>query len=387
MGFFKKVFKGIGKVFRKIGRGLKKVVGKIGKFMGKIGIIGQIGLSLLLPGIGAMFGKLAGAMMGSSSAIISGAGNLLNAAVNIGTKVGSTFKTITEGVTKVIGDVAGAALNKIPGAGDLLKTISGGKLDITSKTFSGAWQTAQNAITDVAAAGKDLFSMETLTSPNQYLKDAATQQVTEAARDQVLSSVPDSLAAPEAASTSAFDLPNTGLQQTEGAEFFSGAGQTLQSPVVPEGAAYSPSLLEPPAAQTGVPTTNVKGFVEQKVEDVMTAAKELPGKAVDEAVGLFKNAPARVGVSVMEGVESAAKTGVMRTLGIDERPIDKSTYVEAAVPYFDTSANIYQAEQMAAMDFGIMQTPEFNLNPYGHNALMFNSKQMYDRTLQRTMAG
>ena len=112
MGFFKKVFKGIGKVFRKIGRGLKKVVGKIGKFMGKIGIVGQIGLSLLLPGIGAMFGKLAGAMMGSSSAIISGAGNLLNAAVNIGTKVGSTFKTITEGVTKVIGDVAGAALIK-----------------------------------------------------------------------------------------------------------------------------------------------------------------------------------------------------------------------------------------------------------------------------------
>ena len=387
MGFFKKVFKGIGKVFRKIGRGLKKVVGKIGKFMGKIGIIGQIGLSLLLPGIGAMFGKLAGAMMGSSSAIISGAGNLLNAAVNIGTKVGSTFKTITECVTKVIGDVAVASLNKIPGAGDLLKPITGDRLDITSKTFSGAWETAQNAITDVAAAGKDLFSMETLTSPNQYLKDAATQQVTEAARDQVLSSVPDSLAAPEAASTSAFDLPSTGLQQTEGAEFFSGAGQTLQSPVVPEGAAYSPSLLEPPAAQTGVPTTNVKGFVEQKVEDVMTAAKELPGKAVDEAVGLFKNAPARVGASVMEGVESAAKTGVMRTLGIDERPIDKSTYVEAAVPYFDTSANIYQAEQMAAMDFGIMQTPEFNLNPYGYNAGIFNSKQMYDRTLQRTMAG
>ena len=387
MGFFKKVFKGIGKVFRKIGRGLKKVVGKIGKFMGKIGIVGQIGLSLLLPGIGAMFGKLAGAMMGSSSAIISGAGNLLNAAVNIGTKVGSTFKTITEGVTKVIGDVAGAALNKIPGAGDLLKTISGGKLDITSKTFSGAWETAQNAITDVAAAGKDLFSMETLVSPNQYLKDVATQQVTEAARDQVLSSVPDSLAAPEAASTSAFDLPSTGLQQTEGAEFFSGAGQTLQSPVVPEGAAYSPSLLEPPAAQTGVPTTNVKGFVEQKVEDVVKTAKELPGKFVDEVVDYAKNAPSRLVSSAAAGAESAVETGIMRLAGIDTRPIDNSTYIKPAVPYFDVSANTYQPEQMAAMDFGIMQTPEFNLNPYGYNAGIFNSKQMYDRTLQRTMAG
>ena len=39
MGFFKKIFKGIGKVFKKIGRGIKKVVGKVGKFMNKIGIV------------------------------------------------------------------------------------------------------------------------------------------------------------------------------------------------------------------------------------------------------------------------------------------------------------------------------------------------------------
>jgi hypothetical protein len=386
MGLFSKVFKGIGKVFRKIGRGLKKIAAKFGKFMGKIGIIGQIGLSLLLPGIGAMFGKLAGAMMGSSSAIISGAGNVLNAAINIGTKVGSTFRTITEGVTKVIGDVAGAALNKIPGAGDLLKTISGGKLDITSKTFSGAWQTAQNAITDVAAAGKDLFSMSTLTAPNQTLKDIAAQQVTEAARDQALSSVPDSLALPEAASASTFELPNTGLQQTEGAGFFSGTAQPLQSPAVPEGSMYSPSLLEP-TTKTGIPTKAVKGFVEQSVEDIVNTAKEFPKKFVDEVVDYGKNLPANLVEKAASGIETGAETAVMRAIGVDNRPIDKSTYIKTAVPYFDTSANIYQAEQMALADFSAMSTPEFNLNPIGYNAQMFNSKQVYDRFLQQGLVG
>ena len=52
MGFFKKLFRGVKKVFKKVGKGIKKVVGKVGKFMNKIGIVGQIAMSFLLPGIG-----------------------------------------------------------------------------------------------------------------------------------------------------------------------------------------------------------------------------------------------------------------------------------------------------------------------------------------------
>ena len=58
MGFFKKLFKGVKKVFKKVGKGIKKVVGKVGKFMNKTGIVGQIALSFLLPGIGAALVKL-----------------------------------------------------------------------------------------------------------------------------------------------------------------------------------------------------------------------------------------------------------------------------------------------------------------------------------------
>lgn len=175
MGFFSKIKKGFKKVVSKIGKGIRKVTRKVGKFMGKLGIVGQIGLALVLPGIGSMLGGFAGTLMGSSSSIFRGAGQILNAAVNVGTKATSMFKSVTEGVGKVLGDVVGATINKIPGAGNMLKGLSGGRIDITSKTFADAWKTTQSAITDVAAKGGDLFSMNTLTGANKYLTQSAIQ--------------------------------------------------------------------------------------------------------------------------------------------------------------------------------------------------------------------
>ena len=52
MGIIKKIFKGVGKVFKKIGKGIKSAFKKFGKFMGKIGILGQIAMMFILPGIG-----------------------------------------------------------------------------------------------------------------------------------------------------------------------------------------------------------------------------------------------------------------------------------------------------------------------------------------------
>ena len=50
--------------------------------------------------------------------------------VNVGSKVSGVFKTVTEGVTKVVGNVAGAALNKIPGADKLVSALTKGKVDL-----------------------------------------------------------------------------------------------------------------------------------------------------------------------------------------------------------------------------------------------------------------
>jgi hypothetical protein len=177
MGFFKKLFKGVKKVFKKIGKGIKKAVGKVGKFMGKLGIVGQIGLGLLLPGIGSMMGSmfssLAGSLATSSIGILRGAGQVINAAVKIGTKAGNVFSSITEGVTKVVGEVAGATLNKLG-----VKNI--GTVSLEGKGFGSIWETASTAIKDVAEKGGDLFSMDTL-SANNLLTTQAEQAVSQAA--------------------------------------------------------------------------------------------------------------------------------------------------------------------------------------------------------------
>jgi hypothetical protein len=185
MGIFsgiKKVFKGVGKIFKKIGKGIKKAFKGIGKFMGKIGIIGQIGLSLLLPGIGTMLGGLAGSMIATGgSALVKGAGHFLKAAVTVGSKIGGMVKTVTQGVTNVIGNVAGSVLNKIPGADSLVKSVTG--LDINNASFGNAVKAAQSTVTDFATQGRDLFSMDTLTS-DKFITSGTKAQI-EAAKSGV----------------------------------------------------------------------------------------------------------------------------------------------------------------------------------------------------------
>jgi len=175
MGFFDKIFKGVKKVFKKIGKGIKSAFKSVGRFMGKIGIVGQIALGLLLPGIGTMIGTWAGAAMGSANAFVSAAGHFVNAAVQIGTKAGTVFKTVTQGVTNVIGETVGAVLNKIPGMDGVVQKFTGslgmnaGKgIDISQKGFGSIMDVATQAVSDVAKTGGNLFSMDTLTGTNKY---------------------------------------------------------------------------------------------------------------------------------------------------------------------------------------------------------------------------
>ena len=83
---------------------------------------------------------------------------------------GAAVVVVVFGVAVVVVVVAGAALNKIPGADKLVSALTKGKIDISNKTFAGAWQSAQGVISDVAAQGADLFSMDTLTAANKFIK-------------------------------------------------------------------------------------------------------------------------------------------------------------------------------------------------------------------------
>jgi hypothetical protein len=113
MGLLKKIFKGVKKVFKKIGKAIKRTFKKIGKFMGKLGIIGQIGLSFLLPGVGGLLGKAATALGGSSSALFQGIGKVLQTAVNFGKTAGKVFSSVTDAVGGFVKEVGGGFLSKM----------------------------------------------------------------------------------------------------------------------------------------------------------------------------------------------------------------------------------------------------------------------------------
>jgi len=176
MGFFKKIFKGIKKVFKKIGKAVKKAVKGIGKFMGKIGIVGQLGLALImpyaLPAIGSFLGTAATSMMQTSvggflGTAIKGAGHFLNAAVKVGTRVGSVFKSVTSAVMDTVGNMVGATINSLPGGkafGGFMKDLTGGAIDITGKNFSTAWKATQDAWGKAGADLGKLFSKSTFDS-------------------------------------------------------------------------------------------------------------------------------------------------------------------------------------------------------------------------------
>jgi len=186
MGFFKKVFKGIGKVFKKIGRGIKKVAMKVGKFMNKIGIVGQIAMAFILPGIGAaLMNGLGGAATsmiantfgGITGAIVKGAGHVLNGAHKFVTFGKNVFNTVSQGVTKFVGEFGKTALNKIPGI----------NIESASKNFfgtGGAWQTVQQDIVKNASNIMNPFKSTVKITEGMNLKDVVSSTGVSEARIQ-----------------------------------------------------------------------------------------------------------------------------------------------------------------------------------------------------------
>lgn len=149
MGFFKKIFKGIGKVFKKIGKGIKKTFKSFGKFMDKIGIVGQIGMMFILPHmVGALFKGIGGAASavgtgltgaagqgtGLLSQLARGAGHVINGAGKFATNIGAKFTSIGNGIR----EFGKTAVNQfVPG------TFEG-----ASSNFFGADSAWSKAVTD-----------------------------------------------------------------------------------------------------------------------------------------------------------------------------------------------------------------------------------------------
>ncbi len=188
MGFFSKVFKKVKKgfksAFKSIGKAVKKVFKGFGKFMGKIGIVGQLAMSFILPGIGGALMKtagkaftgLTGALGASGNAILRGAGKMLEAGGNFAKMGHSAFKTVTDGIGSFVSEMGHAALSKVPGIQNVFPKI-------TDKSFSTAWNNVQDKFqantAKVSAAFNDLIgNTKPMTTATQANVLAQSQAVT-----------------------------------------------------------------------------------------------------------------------------------------------------------------------------------------------------------------
>jgi hypothetical protein len=160
MGFLSKIWKGIKKVTKKIFKPIKKIFKSVGKFMNKIGIVGQIAMSFLLPGIGTalsgMFSGMVSSLAGGALGTIGkAAGWVLGKAGQFAKTISTGFKTVTSAVTDFIG-----AAGKYVG-GRLGEIGIGGMERITLKQAFGAEGWAGKLVknfTKFTDAGKGLFT-------------------------------------------------------------------------------------------------------------------------------------------------------------------------------------------------------------------------------------
>ena len=369
MGFFDKIFKGVKKVFKKIGKGIKSAFKSVGRFMGKIGIVGQIALGLLLPGIGTMIGTWAGAAMGSANAFVSAAGHFVNAAVQIGTKAGTVFKTVTQGVTNVIGETVGAVLNKIPGMDGVVQKFTGslgmnaGKgIDISQKGFGSIMDVATQAVSDVAKTGGNLFSMDTLTGTNKYAIGKLAPKATDfdikrgdGIADNVRSAADDA--------TNAF----TGTSPADLSDSVRSAADNATN------------------AFTEISKPDSNTVADSVVDVVDTSPKSLLSKKVTEGYDYLKDRASNIIPDTVDdfvgSVTNAPSTYIKGKLGPQAGDMIVN---KAAIPdLLNISSEIRTGR---GMEFDPMaysaNTDFFNLNPYGNSALQrFQHQQQLNEKL------
>ena len=154
MGIFKKIGKGIGKVFKKIGKGVKKVFKKFGKFMGKIGIVGQLAMMFILPGIGAAlmkgFGALWTGVVGQTAAQGAAAAATTGAATTAAATAGgasaaaaaASGATAAAGVSTAASGLLGSSSAILRGAGMVLE--KGAQF---ARTIQAGYKTVSQAVT------------------------------------------------------------------------------------------------------------------------------------------------------------------------------------------------------------------------------------------------
>ena len=402
MGFFKKIFKGIKKVFKKVGKAIKSAFKSVGKFMDKIGIIGQIGLALVLPGIGEMLSiglkGVGGALAsygGIGSSVVNAAGQFITKAVEIGGRVGNFFSSITEGVTKVVGQTVGAAAKSIGITPESFLGKGLGKIgiDVGSASWEGVWKTAQESMVNVVDAGKNIFVPTVDPSTAAQLGASQTAEVQANLQGKVEAGMgtpdipaptmeqpsllsPRDMAPPTGGVTSA---PPTVLESVQAGSYTTDASGAIvrktQDPFgfvgTKDGITYM-SGPPPEAVASGrvtAPiTTGTPDYVAPETfgEKLKATGKELYERGIAEAKEEIAGLPRRA--------VSAAGTQLLTKAGLIDAPEYVTNYTAVNVPTIDMGSTTgigyeFLTPDVAFADYGQQFIDE---RPFGAFAGMFD---------------
>lgn len=376
----KKGFSGVKKVVKKIGSTIKSAVKSIGKFMGKIGIVGQIAMAFILPGIGGALmktiggtlGKFVGTMASSTNPFISGAGKVLQAAGNFAKAGHSAFKTVTEGIGSFVKEFAGTALKKIPGMEKLMP-----KLANSSDSFFGgpdsAWgRTQANVMSNGAEVVKNFNKaigytpeapLPTTTPPELLARKPVVDTTAQAPKvPEVSVEVPDEILEVKGldgkplkesmlgdlgkAPTVSSDTKITSLLESEQGLGQSPAKSVLMPDDITVGAKQSLVGEGVTAKATAKATEDVveDGFFTRLGKSTKEAIESIPDKIV-EAPGKFVD-------DIDDTVQSALQTRAMQKIGLEEEPV------------YNVTENVFSPAPVQMLSPGSYTSAEINDRAY-----------------------
>lgn len=366
MGFFSKVWKKVKKgfkgVFKKIGKGISKIFKGFGKFMGKIGIVGQLAMSFILPGIGqalsktagTAFSKLTGALAGGGK-IAQGAGKMLEAGVNFAKMGHSAFKTVTDGVSSFVTEMGQAALSQVPGVKTLFPNI-------TDKKFKTAWNNVQDEFQKNREQVMSNFDNLIGRPP----ADAATSSILDKA-----SAVTGTGGVSGTAEVKAFD------------EFKPVETPSIIETLGPDGKPLTDSF-KTPDSESFYPTPDGKlpeVVAKAPQKSLLEKTSDYFGQIKDEVVSSITEAPSKLpeylGERVETGIKGEAVAKIDDALGLTPEQEEQLSTGYAAT-YEPVTVGQYQSEAINDRAYQIALDPVgYGMrNPFGYPSQDFYKQQM-----------
>lgn len=375
MGFFSKIWKGIKKTVKKIGKGIKKAFGKFGKFMGKIGILGQVAMMFILPGIGAALGGAftgaAGALAtntlgGALGAVGQAAGKVMQFVGNTVSKAGNVFNNVTKGVTDTLGNFAKTAGKNLGLKGEMFTNAADNFFTGGDSAFSrsvGESSRFANLTADpskftkaiektvVESASDDPFGFN-----SEYGR--GIQAEIDAGRSNLTASLDSTIQDPAALAqqqATALRSNLTGPENFSRIEIPSGPSPQMSALDAGVTAVDAPSLLD--RLKTGV--SNIPDRIYKKA-----------GQIADDPLGYtFKGTE--------EALQQQMNLRVGQELGISEKPeynvqnVSNVAYVPSMDSFASPQSQYGAPEIMNARSFEqqVMNNP----NPYGYTAFQYDN--------------